>query len=341
MSQYPLRSRLTKRGTTKEDDTNPPPSSVSSVASRSHTPFGRGGLTPDPRTASRGGIGDNSTAGRGGGGDMLHATSRRERGVNITRFSRLQPREKEKSEDDVLETIPAPENKPDEDETVPTEEAIEKIPPTTEFDVFQAFRLPFAQSQPEEECEFQPLDDGFDQTESLQSEDPKIPSKLILMDGSARLTVHNTPEYETFSSRLQNKPVDITGITGIQFVLQKFAFIPSPSELLLFQSLDVEDVLSLLDICSLDPRPLYERMRTNPHILDEHQNDLGAAFDSRSVYFYSILSGLFAYLRDSYGLPTDSQGYFSGTFNLDHLPAGTDATAYLESRGPDLESELR
>jgi hypothetical protein len=96
---------------------------------------------------------------------------------------------------------------------------------------------------------------------------------------------------------------------------------------LFLQSLDVEDVPSLLDICSLDPLPLYERMRTSHHILDEHQNDLGAAFDSRFVYFYSVLSGLFAYLRDSYGLPTDSQGYFSGNFNLEHLTVGDETTA--------------
>jgi hypothetical protein len=110
---------------------------------------------------------------------------------------------------------------------------------------------------------------------------------------------------------------------------------------LFLQSLDVEDVPSLLDICSLDPLPLYERMRTNNHILEEHQNDLGAAFDSRFVFFYSVLSGLFVYLRDVYHLPIDSKGYFSGTFNLDHLPVGDEATTYLESRGPALESELR
>jgi hypothetical protein len=41
------------------------------------------------------------------------------------------------------------------------------------------------------------------------------------------------------------------------------------------------------------------------------------------------------------GIPTDSLGYFSGRFNLAHIPTGADATAYLESRGPALESELQ
>jgi hypothetical protein len=138
MSGYQLRSRLTKRKTTNEDHTNPPPSSVSSVASRIHTSFGRGGLGPDP-----------SKAARGGGGDTSRATSRRERGVNITRFSRMSQRDEGKEKDDVSEDIPNPENEPDEDDAVPKDDDIKKIPLETEFDVFQTFRLLFAQSQPE------------------------------------------------------------------------------------------------------------------------------------------------------------------------------------------------
>jgi hypothetical protein len=131
MSGYPLRSRLTKLETAKEDDASPPPTSVSSVASRYNPSFGRDGLASDPSMTRSGGKGDNSTPGHGGGGGMLRATSRRQRGVNIPRFSCLQSSEEEKAEDDISEAILDPEDKPDEDETVPTEEAIEKIPPTT------------------------------------------------------------------------------------------------------------------------------------------------------------------------------------------------------------------
>jgi hypothetical protein len=83
MSGYPLRSRLTKSGTSPEDDTNPPPSSVSSVPSRIHTSFRR----DRNRT-------EISKGGRGRGGDPARDTSRRERGVNIPRFSRVTQREK-------------------------------------------------------------------------------------------------------------------------------------------------------------------------------------------------------------------------------------------------------
>jgi hypothetical protein len=342
MSGYPLRSRLTKRGTTKADDASPPHSSVHSVASRSHLPFGRGGIASDPNTTRRGGRGDNSNSGRGGGIDRSRIAPRREHGVTVPRFPRTRHDVEEKGEDDESENIPALEDPPNEEDAVPTIVDNNKDTPLAGLDVFQAFKLPFAlATQPEEECVFQQLDDGFDLTEIIQNDDPKAPEpptkQPSLMDDPERITVHYTPEYHSYRA----KPVDITGFNGIHFVLNKFGFKLSDSELLFLQSIDVIDVPSLLDICSLEPRPLYEHMRTNPHILDEHQDDLGATFDSRFVYFYSILSGTYAYLRDCYGVPTDSRGYFSGSFNLAHIPGGADATAYLESRGPALEQELQ
>jgi hypothetical protein len=172
----------------------------------------------------------------------LRITPRREHGVNIPRFPRTPIDDKEEFEDDISEGIPALEYQPNKEEAIPTDVDINKIDPTTEFDVFQAFKLPFAQTaQPEGECIFQQLDEGFDITESIQSEDPKTPKPhtkhSTLMEDSERITVHYTPEYDHFTTRLRTKPVDINGLNGIYFVLQKFGFTLSDSELLFLRAL--------------------------------------------------------------------------------------------------------
>jgi hypothetical protein len=312
MSQYPLRSRFTMSGPDTEDDTNPLQSGGSNATSRQISSFGRGGGNTDlntgrrgaSSTAGRGGRVVASRTGRGGGIDRSRVTPRREHGVTAPRFPRTRPDVEEKVQDDVSEGIPELEDQPDEEDAVPTDVDTNKIDPTTEFDVFQAFKLPFAQTtQPEEECVFQQLDNDFDITDTTPVDDSKTPKqpmkRLTLMEDSERITVHYTPVYEPFATRLRATQVDINGANGIHFVLRKFGFKLSDSELLFLQSIGVNDVPSLLDICSLEPRPLYEHMRTNPHILDEHQDDLGALFDSRFVHFYSILSGIYTYLRYS------------------------------------------
>jgi hypothetical protein len=64
-----------------------------------------------------------------------------------------------------------------------------------------------------------------------------------------------------------------------------FGFHMYSEEFLFLDILGIEDIPTVLDICSLGPAPFYERMRTYPHILKAHTNKLGADLDGRFVLF--------------------------------------------------------